>query len=94
MDAYIELGATVVTLLRLNGSPEVMEHAQMKQEARRRIEEIVEFEKTLSKVKGASQVGYVHCSRVLCYRVFCLNMDTTTMYCCRDPWLQSCKLTG
>ncbi|XP_022106131.1 endothelin-converting enzyme homolog isoform X2 [Acanthaster planci] len=50
VDAYIELGATVVTLLRLNGSPEVWEHAQMKQEARRRIEEIVEFEKTLSKL--------------------------------------------
>ncbi|XP_038058258.1 endothelin-converting enzyme homolog isoform X2 [Patiria miniata] len=50
VDAYTELGATVVTLLRLNGSPEVLEHAQMKQEARRRIEEIVEFERTLSKL--------------------------------------------
>ena len=51
VDAYVELGATVVALMRLNGSSESGDYARVKAEAREGILEIVEFEDTLSKVQ-------------------------------------------
>ncbi|XP_033625061.1 endothelin-converting enzyme homolog isoform X2 [Asterias rubens] len=50
LDGYIELGATAVTLLRSHDYPGVMEHAHVKEEARRRMQEILEFETKLSKL--------------------------------------------
>ena len=62
VDAYVELGATALTLLQSNGQTQVMDqrsYNQRKQQARKNMKEIVEFEKKLSKVRGGGAVSDV-----------------------------------